>query len=123
MTDSEGRVGHDFAIVQVIDREHPDRLPPTIHATYAPTWNIRPGYQVTFKVRTFRTTEGEETWDFGDGSPPVKVRSDGNARPHNPLGYAETDHRYESPGTYLVKVQRTDEHGQTATARLVVRVE
>jgi hypothetical protein len=123
VTDSGGGTDYDFSSVQVIDREHPDRLPPTIHATYSPTWNIRPGYQVTFKVRTFRTTEGEETWNFGDGSPPVTVRSDGNARPHNPLGYAETDHRYEKPGTYLVRVQRTDEHGQTATARLVVRVE
>jgi murein DD-endopeptidase MepM/ murein hydrolase activator NlpD len=123
VTDAEGDVDYDFSIVQVIDRDHPDRLPPTIHAAYAPTWNIRPGYQVTFKVRTFRTTEGEETWDFGDGSPPVTVRSDGNVRPHAPLGYAETDHRYEMPGTYLVKVQRTDGYGQTATARLVVRVE
>jgi hypothetical protein len=63
------------------------------------------------------------TWGFGDGSLPVTVRSDGSVRPHDPLGYAETDHRYEEPGTYLVKVQRTDGHGQTATARLVVRVE
>jgi murein DD-endopeptidase MepM/ murein hydrolase activator NlpD len=123
VTDADGNVDYDFAVVQVIDRQHPHRLPPTIHAAYAPTWNIRPGYQVTFKVRTFRTQEGEETWDFGDGAPPVTVRSDGNARTHDPLGYAETDHRYESPGTYLVKVSRTDAHGQTATARLVVRVE
>jgi hypothetical protein len=123
VTDGEGNTDYDFAIVQVIDKEHADRLPPTIHATYAPTWNIRPGYQVTFKVRTFRTTDGEETWDFGDGSPSVTVKSDGNAQAHNPVGYAETDHRYEKPGTYLVKVQRTDGHGQTATARLVVRVE
>jgi hypothetical protein len=123
VTDAEGNTDYDFAIVQVIDKEHPDRLPPTIHATYAPTWNIRPGYQVTFKVRTFRTTDGEEMWDFGDGSAPVTVKSYGNARAHNPVGYAETDHRYDAPGTYLVKVQRTDAHGQTATARLVVRVE
>jgi hypothetical protein len=123
VVDDAGNTDIDFAVVQVIDREHPDRLPPTIHAAYAPTWNIRPGYQVTFKVRTFRTTSGEETWDFGDGSPPVTVRSDGNVRAHDPLGYAETDHRYEEPGTYIVKVHRTDEYGQTATARLVVRVE
>lgn len=53
----------------------------------------------------------------------MTVRSDGNVRAHDPLGYAETDHRYEKPGTYLVTVQWTDEHGQTAAARLVVRVE
>jgi murein DD-endopeptidase MepM/ murein hydrolase activator NlpD len=123
VTDAEGHSDYDFAIVQVVDKEHPDRLPPTIHATYAPTWNIRPGYQVTFKVRTFRTADGEEIWDFGDGSEPVTVQSDGNVRSHDPLGYAETDHRYEKAGTYLVKVQRTDRHGQSATARLVVRVD
>lgn len=123
VTDAEGNTDYDFNVVQVIDKERPDRLPPTIHAAYAPTRNIRRGYQVTFKVRTFRTTDGEETWDFGDGSPPVTVKSDGNVRSHNPLGYAETDHRYRKPGTYLVKVSRTDQYGQTATARLVVRVE
>jgi murein DD-endopeptidase MepM/ murein hydrolase activator NlpD len=122
VTDAAGNTDYDFAIVQVVDEEHPDRLPPTIHPTYAPTWNIRPGYQVTFKVRTFRTTYGEETWDFGDGSPPVTTKSD-HTRQHDPLGYAETDHRYEKEGTYLVKVERTDQYGQTATGRLVVRVE
>ncbi len=121
--DGKGSIDYDFAVVQVVDRDHPDRLPPTIHAAYAPTWNIRPGSQVTFHVRTFRTTDGEESWDFGDGSPTVTVRSDGNVRAHDPLGYAVTDHRYEAPGTYLVRVQRTDAHGQTATARLVVRVD
>ena len=30
---------------------------------------IKPGDPVTFKVRTFRTTDGQETWDFGDGTP------------------------------------------------------
>ena len=55
-------------------------LPPSIHAAYAPTFGIKPGDPVTFKVRTFRTTDGEETWDFGDGSPPVEVQSDGNVK-------------------------------------------
>lgn len=122
VTDARGRSDYDFAIVQVVDPEHPDRLPPTIHPTYAPTWNVRPGYAVTFEVRTFRTSDGEETWDFGDGTAPVTVRSDAT-RQHDPLGYAETLHRYEAPGTYLVKVERTDRRGQTATGRLVVRVE
>ena len=51
------------------------------------------------------------------------MASDGNARALSPVGYAETDHRYEEPGTYLVTVQRSDRHGQTATGRLIVRVE
>ena len=122
-TDADGNVDVDFAVVQVIDKDHPDRLPPTIHATYAPTNLIRANTPVTFKVRTFRTTDGGETWDFGDGSAPVKVKSDGNVNSHAPWGYAEVHHRYRKPGHYLVKVERTDRHGQTATARLYVRVE
>ena len=49
---------------------------------------IKPGDAITFKVRTFRTTEGEETWDFGDGTPAVKVKSDGNVKPLAKDGYA-----------------------------------
>jgi murein DD-endopeptidase MepM/ murein hydrolase activator NlpD len=70
VTDRSGRVDYDFAIVQVLDRSKPTELPPTIHASYAPTQGIKPGNPVTFKVRTFRTTDGHETWNFGDGSPP-----------------------------------------------------
>jgi murein DD-endopeptidase MepM/ murein hydrolase activator NlpD len=120
--DGEGRVDFDFAIVNVLDRDHPDRLPPTVHAAYAPTFGLRPGDPVTFLVRTFRTQEGKETWDFGDGSPQVEVHSDGNAVPLAKDGYARTVHRYEKPGHYLVRVERTDGQGLTATARLQVRV-
>ena len=52
----------------------------------------------------------------------MTTKSD-HTRQHDPLGYAETDHRYEKAGTYLVKVERTDRYGQTATGRLVVRVD
>ena len=78
---------------------------------------------VTFLVRTFRTVEGKETWDFGDGSPKVEVRSDGNAVPLAKDGYARTVHRYEKAGHYLVRVERTNGRGETAVARLHVRVE
>jgi PKD domain len=109
--------------VQVLDRSHPEQIPPTIHAAYAPTFGITPGTPVTFKVRTFRSTEGHETWDFGDGSPTIDVQSDGNANQHARDGYAVTVHRYEKPGQYLVRVERTDRLGARATARLVVAVD
>src|SRR5205085_11678593 len=89
VTDADGRVDYDFAVVQVIDQARPDKVPPTIHATYAPTFGIRIGDPVVFKVRTFRDKEGGETWDFGDGTAPVTVKSDANAVMHAPNGYAE----------------------------------
>ncbi len=121
-TDAEGRVDYDFPVVQVYDRSRPEKLPPTIHATYAPTFGIRPGDPVTFKVRTFRTQEGEETWDFGDGTAPVKAKSDGNAVMHAATGYAELIHRFAKPGLYLVGVERANAEGVKAAARLCVRV-
>ena len=122
VTDERGRVDYDFAVVQVIAESQPEQLPPTIHAAYSPTFNIRPGDAVTFKVRTFRTTEGNERWDFGDGSPPVTVTSDGNVNPHAKDGYAVTIHRYDKPGHYLVRVERSDQRGARAVAHLHVRV-
>lgn len=122
VTDAAGRVAYDFQVVQVIDRDEPKPLPPTIHAAYWPTFDIRPGLPITFKVRTFRTTGGE-TWDFGDGSPPVQVKSDGNANVHAPDGYAVTTHAYDKPGVYLVRVEHTGPRGAKATARLCVVVE
>lgn len=125
VTDDEGRFSYDFAVVQVFDRESPVPVPPAIHAAYWPTTGVQVGDEVTFKVRTFgvRPEEGEETWDFGDGSPGVRTRSDGNADQHAPDGYAVTRHTYEVAGDYLVSVRRTNDRGETATGRLWVRVE
>ena len=77
---------------------------------------------VTFKVRTFHTDPAGETWDFGDGSPPEKVRSDANAKEHAPNGYAEAVHRYARPGHYLVRVEQVGKGGAKVTARLHVEV-
>ncbi len=125
VSDDTGHVDYDFAIVQVIDRKEPIQQPPTIHAAYWPTFGVKPSDEVTFKVRSFRIKgdDGEETWDFGDGTPPVTVKSDGNAVALAPDGYAITTHRFEDPGHYLVSVRRTNLRGETATARLQVRVE
>lgn len=122
VTDSTGRVDYDFAIVHVLDRKNPDRFPPTIHPVYYPTFGIRPGDEVTFKVRTFATTDGRETWDFGDGSPPVESKSDGNVNVHAKDGYAVVTHRYEKPGHYLVRAERTDRYKHGAVAYVHVRV-
>jgi len=84
---------------------------------------IKPGQPIKFLVRTFRTTDGEETWDFGDGSPKVTVHSDGNVAIHAKDGYAITTHKYEKPGVYLAKVERTNRNGFTAVGRLKVVVE
>jgi murein DD-endopeptidase MepM/ murein hydrolase activator NlpD len=122
VTDSAGHVDYDFQVVHVIDRDAPEPFPPTIHAAYAPTFGIRPADPVTFKVRTFRT-DGGETWDFGDGSPPVQVRSDGNAKVHAEDGYAVTLHRFAQPGHYVVRVEHTGARGAKAIAHLQVLVQ
>lgn len=122
VADGAGQIDYDFAIVNVLDKSKPDPLPPSIHAVYSPTRNIQPGQSVTFLVRTFRTTDGEETWDFGDGSPPVTVKSDGNVKPLAKDGYAATQHQFARPGLYLVRVQRTDRSGSTAMFHLKVHV-
>ena len=123
--DKEGNVDYDFAVVQIVDKDRPEEHPPTIHAAYEPTHSIRVNQPVTFKVRSFRIgpKEGDEFWDFGDGSAPVKVQSDGNAKRYAQDGYAVVTHSYKEPGDYLVKVQRTNNRGETATAHLFVQVE
>jgi murein DD-endopeptidase MepM/ murein hydrolase activator NlpD len=104
--DAAGNVARDSTTVLVHDAIHPEIQPPTLHAAYFPTQGIRPGDAVTFKVRSFRKSPAGESWDFDDGTPPVVVHSDGNARHHAPDGYAVTTHRFERPGQYLVRVRR-----------------
>lgn len=123
VTDRRNGVSWDFMTVDVLDASHPDQVPPGIHAAYWPTTDLKPGQAITFKVRTFGTTHGEELWDFGDHSPQVKTKSDGNVKPLAPNGYAATTHAFAKPGDYLVRVERADALGHKATAHLMVRVE
>ena len=81
-----------------------------------------PGTEITFKVRTFRATGGE-SWDFGDGTPKVSVKSDGNAKALAKDGYAITQHTFAKPGDHIVSVEQTNERGERAIAHLWVRVE
>lgn len=140
VADGEGRVAYDFARVTVLDSTVEDHwrsrlldpharmdeligmLPVRLHPAYHPTLGLRPGDPVTFLVRAFHTTEGGEAWDFGDGTPQVTVRSDGNVDRYAPDGYARVVHSYDNPGDYLVRVQRTDDRGVTGIAHLHVPV-
>jgi len=122
VTDGAGFQAWDFAVVQVVDPEKPDALPPSIHAAYHPTQGLRVGDPVCFKVRSFRNTYGKEVWDFGDGSPKVTVKSDGNRQVHDPNGYAITEYRYSRAGHYLVSVERSNQRDEKATAHLLVHI-
>ncbi len=123
VTDKAGNIDYDFAEVQVLDPKQPHRYVPRIHAAYWPTLGNMVNEPITFKVRSFGNQEGGEVWDFGDGSPPVKVRSDGNVDAQAKEGYAITRHTFQQSGDYVVSVQRSRNDGVTATARLHVRVE
>ncbi len=120
VTDDAGHASYDFAIVQVIGNDL-QKIPSTIHPSYSPTTNIQPGVPITFKVRTFRD-HGGETWNFGDGTPPVKVQSDGNAVERAKDGYAITEHAFAKPGDYLPSVEHVNERGERAVAHLWVHV-
>lgn len=121
VTDDQGRTSYDFAIVQVMGEDEKN-IPPAIHPSFSPTMHLKPGDNITFKVRTFRD-HGGETWNFGDNTPPVHVESDGNAKALAKDGYAITQHAFAKPGDYIVSVQHTNERGERAIANLWVRIE
>ena len=120
VTDTAGNISYDFAIVQVIGDE--TNLPPAIHPAHSPTLNLKPGMPITFKVRTFRD-QGGETWNFGDGTPPVQVRSDGNAKALAKDGYATTQHTFTKAGGYIVSVEHVNARGERAVGHLWVRID
>jgi len=138
VTDSRGNVDYDFTPVIVIDRNNPLQPVPAIHAAYYPTFGIKPGDPVTFRVRSFNFDKGKETWDFGDGSPPAFAQSrvgylwnhskylemgiDIQANALDPQGYAETVHSFAKAGDYLVRVERSGDNGLRAVTHLHVHV-
>ena len=121
ITDDHGRTAYDFETVNVLDPKHPEQVPPSIQPAYWPTMGIAPGKPVTFKVRTFGTADGQETWSFGDGTT-ATTKSDGNVVPLAKNGFAATTHVFTKPGDYLVRVERANRLGQKAIAHLWVRV-
>ena len=123
VTDAAGRTDYDFSIVLVNEKPSPsgsERRPPTIHPAYFPTMDLKLGEPITFLVRSFATTDGEEMWDFGDGSARVKTKSDGNVESHAKDGYQRTVHSYAKAGTYIVTVERTNARGERAVGHLKV---
>jgi hypothetical protein len=121
ITDDRGRMAYDFETVDVLDPKHPDQVPPALQAAYWPTTGIAPGRPVTFKVRAFGTTDGQENWSFGDGST-AATKSDGNVEEHAKNGFAITTHAFSKPGDYIVRVERANQLGQKAITHLWVRV-
>ena len=123
ITDDKGNVDYDIVYLQVFDRDDPGKQVPTIHPVFHPTLNIKPGDPVTFLVRTFGSTTGNEVWDFGDGSARVPVNS-GVVERHtqNDGEYARTVHSFSKPGHYIVRVERVNEHGFSAIGHLHVVV-
>jgi len=127
VTDSRGHSSYDFAVVQVAakpvsQRQSEENLAPTMHASYWPSLGVIAGQTITFLVRSCRTTFGQETWNFGDGSAPVTVKSDGCAEEKSKEGYARTQHVFQKPGDYIVRVERANERGEKATFHLFVPV-
>ena len=97
---------------------------PTAVATANPTVGVSP-LTVTFSSAGSIDPNGlalTYLWDFGDGTPQVNVQSDGNVVPLAKNGYAITSHIFEKAGHYIVRVERTNRFGYTATAHLQVRV-
>lgn len=121
ITDEHGHAAWDFETVNVLDPKTPKQVPPSIQAAYWPTMDIAPGKSITFKVRTFGTTDGEETWTFGDGAT-ASTKSDGNVDAHAKNGFAATTHAFAKPGDYIVRVERTNYLGEKAIAHLWVHV-
>lgn len=76
-----------------------------MNASYTPGFNIKPGAPVTFLVRTFAKTNGEETWDLGDGSPLGFTKSDANAEKRTKYGYVLIERAFAKPGDYVVTVK------------------
>jgi murein DD-endopeptidase MepM/ murein hydrolase activator NlpD len=121
ITDGRGRTAYDFETVNVLDPKHPEQVPPSIQAAYWPTMGIAPGKPIAFKVRTFGTTDGEESWSFDDGAT-ATTKSDGNVEEHAKNGFVATTHVFSKPGDYIVRVERANRLGQKAIAHLWVRV-
>jgi murein DD-endopeptidase MepM/ murein hydrolase activator NlpD len=123
VTDSEGNVDYDFAVVQVYDPKDPAKAIPVMQTAYHPTLDIKAGDPVTFLVRTFNTDFGNEVWDFGDSSPQVLVKSYVDLENNTQGKFAETKHSFSAPGDYIVRTERSDESGIRAISHLHVKIE
>lgn len=122
VTDTHGAVAYDFAYVMVLDPRDLTQYTPSVNINHHPSRDLRSGDEITFKARTFRVQGGEETWDFGDGSPTQTTRSPEEAAPLAPEGYVTVQHSYSEPGDYIVTVTRADDNGIATTAKTWVHI-
>jgi len=123
VSDSNGNVDYDFSVVQVYNKEEPQKKIPTIQASFFPTVNIKAGEAVAFFVRTFNMHIGNEVFDFGDESPEILVKSNFVKKKEASKGkFAQTLHTFKKPGIYIVSVERENENGFKATVHLKVEV-
>ena len=118
--DDHGNVEYDFTQVLVVYDNQPDRWYGYTTVAYYPTFNVEPGQELIFKGRYFNVNEGEDHWDFGDGSPIEITHSDPNG--YHETGYAELHHTYTKRGHYIVTFSRTANDGTPAVTQLSIFV-
>ncbi len=126
VSDPAGNFDYDFASVRVYTGTAADGTAAVVgvHATYAPTFGLKPGDPVVFRSRARETGTGLDSFDFGDGTPKVPVPSNIDSAQHAANGYGMVIHHYQKAGHYLVRVERRDEPtGALAVQHLHVIVE
>lgn len=74
--------------------------------------DLKPDLPLTFRVRSFGTTDGEETRDFRRHR-----EGHGEVDHYAKDGYPRTVHSYKKSGSYIVTVDRTNAHGERAVGR------
>jgi hypothetical protein len=120
VVDDHGNVEYDFTQVLVVYNNQPDRWYGYTTVAYYPTFDVQPGQELIFKGRYFNVHEGEDHWDFGDGSPIIITHSDPNG--YNESGYVELRHTYTNQGHYIVTFSRTTNDGTPAVTQLSIFV-
>ena len=120
VVDDHGNVEYDFTQVLVVYDDQPDRWYGYTSVAYYPTFEVEPGQELVFKGRYFNVNEGEDHWDFGDGSPIVITHS--NPDGYSESGYAKVHHTYADKGHYILTFSRTTDDGTPAVTQLSIFV-
>jgi PKD repeat protein len=120
VTDDKGNTAYDFANVIVVYDDKPDKIYGYPTAGYYPTLDLKAGDTITFKGRYFNIDEGEDHWDFGDGTTRI---THSKGEPYAPNGYVELKHIYKKPGHYTVTFTRQTDEGIPSTSQLSVFIE
>jgi len=122
VTDDQGYVDYDVAIVQVVNRDNDEKQEyMTLHGAFYPSINLHAGMTVTFKARALRCEKSQEKWYFGDGSK-VQFTESKHSDHLQKDGYAGLTHIYEKPGTYFVRIERISGE-EKAVEILILKVE